>query len=76
MILVGCITGYVIITPSNSLFISLNDTELPKLIRIIVTVVFIVICAIFGIFLKKGTFILGKSIIDSYCLMRGMSFFI
>ena len=47
-----------------------------KLIRIIVIVVFVVVGVIFGIFLTKGTFIVGTSIIGSYCLMRAMSFFL
>ena len=76
MILVGGITGYVISSTANNLFISLIDTEHQKLIRIIVIVVFIVIGVIFGIFLTKGTFIVGTSIIGSYCLMRAMSFFL
>ena len=76
MILVGGITGYVIGSTANNLFISLIDTEHQKLIRIIAIVVFIVIGVIFGIFLTKGTFIVGTSIIGSYCLMRAMSFFL
>ena len=74
MILVGGITGYVLARTINDLFISLIDTEHLKLIRIIVIVVFVVVGVIFGIFLTKGTFIVGTSIIGSYCLMRAMSF--
>lgn len=76
MILVGGITGYVLARTINDLFISLIDTEHLKLIRIIVIIVFVVVGVIFGIFLTKGTFIVGTSIIGSYCLMRSMSFFL
>ena len=76
MILVGGITGYVIGNTLNNLFISIIDTKHIKLISIIVIVVFIIVGVIFGIFLTKGTFIVGTSIIGSYCLMRAFSFFL
>ncbi len=76
MILVGGITGYVIGNTLNNLFISIIDTEHIKLISILVIVVFIIVGVIFGIFLTKGTFIVGTSIIGSYCLMRAFSFFL
>ena len=76
MILVGGITGYILSITINDLFISLIDTEHQKIIRIVIIVVFIVIGVIFGIFLTKGTFIVGTSIIGSYCLMRALSFFL
>ena len=75
MILVGGITGYVIGNTLNNLFISIIDTKHIKLISIIILVVFIIVGVIFGIFLTKGTFIVGTSIIGSYCLMRAFSFF-
>ena len=76
MILVGGITGYILSITINDLFISLIDTEHQKIIRIVIIVVFIVIGVICGIFLTKGTFIVGTSIIGSYCLMRALSFFL
>ena len=76
MILVGGITGYVIGNTLNNLFISIIDTKHIKLISIIILVVFIIVGVIFGIFLTKGTFIVGTSIIGSYCLMRAFSFFL
>ena len=76
MILVGGITGYVIGNTLNNLFISIIDTKHIKLISIIILVIFIIVGVIFGIFLTKGTFIVGTSIIGSYCLMRAFSFFL
>ena len=76
MILIGGITGYVTGNTLNNLFISIIDTKHIKLISIIVIVVFIIVGVIFGIFLTKGTFIVGTSIIGSYCLMRAFSFFL
>ena len=76
MILVGGITGYVIGVMINDLGISLIDTEHLKLIKIMV----IIFCAAVGVFLgicfTKGTFIVGTSIIGSYCIMRGLSLFL
>ena len=76
MVLVGGITGYLLAITINNLFISIIDTEHQKLIRIIVIVVIIIVGVVFGIFLTKGTFIVGTSIIGSYCLMRAMSLFL
>ena len=76
MILVGGITGYIIGDTINNLFIALIDTAHQKLIQIIVVVLCIIIGVVVGIFLPKGTFIVGTSVLGSYCLMRAISFFL
>ena len=76
MILIGGITGYILGSIVNNLFISLIDTKSIKVIRIVVIVIFIIVGVLFGIFLTKGTFIVGTSIIGSYCIMRAFSFFL
>ena len=76
MVLLGGITGYLISTIINDLFISIIDTEYLKLIKGIVIVVSVVIGILFSIFFTKGTFIIGTSILGSYCLMRAFSFFL
>ena len=75
-VIIGGITGYLIGSVINDLFISIIDTEYLKLIKIIVAVVFIIIGVLLSIFLPKETFIIGTSILGSYCLMRAFSFFL
>ena len=76
MIIVSGITGYVIGAMVNDLGISLINTEHIKLIKIMV----LIFCVAFGVFLgiclTKGTFIVGTSIIGSYCIMRALSLFL
>jgi hypothetical protein len=76
MALVGGVAGYALSTTIINIIISLFNTEHQKLIRIIVCVVLIIAGILLGIFVTKGTFIVGTSVIGSYSLMRAFSFFL
>ena len=76
MALVGGVAGYALSTAIINIIISLFNTEHQKLIRIIVCVVLIITGILLGIFVTKGTFIVGTSVIGSYSLMRAFSFFL
>ena len=75
-LLIGGACGYGIGDLIVTLFIAIINTEYQKLIRYIIIIVIIIIGCVIGFFLYKYIIIIGTSIIGSYSLMRGISFFL
>lgn len=75
-LLIGGACGYGIGDLIVTLFIAIINTEYQKLIRYIIIIILIIIGCVIGFFLYYYIVIIGTSIIGSYCLMRGISFFL
>lgn len=75
-LLIGGACGYGIGDLIVTLFIAIINTEYQKLIRYIIIIIIIIIGCVIGFYLYKYIMIIGTSIIGSYSLMRGISFFL
>ena len=76
MAIIGGLSGYAVSSTLINAIISVINTKHQKLIKIIVMVVLILTGIILGIFVTRGMFIVGTSLIGSYCLMRALSLFL